>query len=823
MPTDLVNKIIAGVSEWRKAKYPGVTATTKRLLDYWFKEQKSKPDGTPVNYWHCQREAIETLIYINEVCKYRSLYEMIRGFTASMLFDPATDLWPRYCFKMATGSGKTIVMALAVVWQYFNKLHSEDSGVPYTQNYLVLAPNLIVMDRLMDGFGDRKIFTEYALVPPEWRPDFDLQVVKQAEGTTRTATGLLHVTNIQQLYEREKAVPVNPVEKLIGAKPKPEEEAELAVLRERVAELDNLLVINDEAHHVHSPELKWWDFIQYLHEVAQSRGSELTAQLDFSATPKDLQGYYFPHIIYDYPLAKAIDDKIVKRPRIGEIEDAPPSIRKDFVAKNQVQIDTGIEIHKKFCTDFKLFHTGPVLFVMCDNTKHADEVGRYLEANGYKGRVLVIHTDTKGNITKKDLDRLRVAAREIDAPDSPYEAIVSVMMLKEGWDVKSVNIIVPLRAFDSPILPEQTLGRGLRRICRDDLTQEEPLIVIDHPRFRSLWEAEIEKGELVADFVKAREVYEKPNIIQVDQNKLQYDIEFPILTGGITRVKPDLSHLDIGKLPKKAFKFDEVKVPKVMYKEKDLLSQKIVREKILAFDYTENLSLYISYIASAVFAKVRCIADLPGIVDKLKEYIAKHLFDREIDPNSLDVRRKLNNIQIRLHLVEKFAEAVNELAKSTEPVTLHTVYRVSWVGTLHTYEPVVNVDKCVFNALPYPKRSQFEHDFIKWLDSKEEVLAFTKVLAQLPLLIPYHNHEGFLAYYRPDFIVKTEKVMYLIETKGIQDENVTLKDAAAKEWCKKASELSGVEWKYVKVKYDDFQQLAGQSFGSLLQYCVAIV
>jgi len=133
------------------------------------------------------------------------------------------------------------------------------------------------------------------------------------------------------------------------------------------------------------------------------------------------------------------------------------------------------------------------------------------------------------------------------------------------------------------------------------------------------------------------------------------------------------------------------------------------------------------------------------------------------------------------------------------------------------------VGKCVFNALPYPKRSQFEHDFIKWLDSKNEVLAFTKVLAQFPLLIPYHNHEGFLAYYHPDFLVRTKDAMYLIETKGVEDANVPLKDAAATEWCKKATELTKTQWVYVKVKYDDFLQLCGQSFSSLIQYCLALM
>ena len=390
-------------------------------------------------------------------------------------------------------------------------------------------------------------------------------------------------------------------------------------------------------------------------------------------------------------------------------------------------------------------------------------------------------------------------------------------------EVKSVNVIVPLRAFDSPILPEQTLGRGLRKLMPESPLIDEHLIVIDHPRFRQLWDAEIEKGEIVADIVSVKHAYEPPTLVQVDPEKLEYDIEFPVLEGGITTVAPDLSKLDLDELPHNLFRLADVKVPKLKYKEKDLLTQETVREKTLAFDYTENLSLYLSYIAKAVFAKVRCLAAFPELVVKLKEYIAKYLFEGEIDPTEREVRKKLNNLAVRAKLLDMFADKVNELAKATEPTNLLRYFRVSSILPFHTSQETIEVDKCVFDQLPYPRASTMERDFIKWLDEKDEVLAFTKVLTTFPLYIPYHNHEGYLSYYLPDFIVKTENVMYLIETKGIEDLNVPLKDAAATEWCKRASELTDTEWRYVKVTYDAFQQLRGQSFGALMQYCAGIL
>jgi type III restriction enzyme len=187
-------------------------------------------------------------------------------------------------------------------------------------------------------------------------------------------------------------------------------------------------------------------------------------QLDFSAAPYTGAGerkVFFPLIIYDYPLAAASRDQVVKRPKIGEIEHAPEPIAKDYVKRNRLQIDTGVEVFRQFQRDFKLAGKKPVLFVMADQTRNADKVGAYPERE-HRLKTLVIHTDTSGVITKKDLERAREAARSIDTNE--YEAIVSVMMLKEGWDVKNVCVIVPLRSYESAILAEQTLGRGLRRM-----------------------------------------------------------------------------------------------------------------------------------------------------------------------------------------------------------------------------------------------------------------------------------------------------------------------------------------------------------------------
>jgi type III restriction enzyme len=349
-----------------------------------------------------------------------------------------------------------------------------------------------VLDRLNEAFEDNAIFQNFPFIPPEWEADFDLQLVYQSQVTAPHSFGTLYLTNVQQLYEEKAAEPANVIQEALGPYVVKGQSLSRLDLERALTEHSDLLVLNDEAHHVHSYDMEWAKAIRRLHEAGRTRGSEgLVMQLDFSATPYTGAGerkVFFPLIIYDYPLAAASRDQVVKRPKIGEIEHAPEPLIKDYVKKNQLQIDTGVEVFRQFQRDFKLAGKKPVLFVMADQTRNAYKVGAYLERE-HQLKALVIHTDTSGVITKKGLERAREAARSIDTNE--YEAIVSVMMLKEGWDVKNVCVIVPLRSYESAILAEQTLGRGLRRMTPVNTGWEEKLIVIDHPRFRDLWNAEI--------------------------------------------------------------------------------------------------------------------------------------------------------------------------------------------------------------------------------------------------------------------------------------------------------------------------------------------
>ena len=181
---------------------------------------------------------------------------------------------------------------------------------------------------------------------------------------------------------------------------------------------------------------------------------------------------------------------------------------------------------------------------------------RYPEFNA-QDSILVIHTKDNGEISesssgksKEELEKLKKAANEIDKPESPTKAIVSVMMLKEGWDVKNVTTIVGLRAYSSKILPEQTLGRGLRRMYRDQNIPE-IVSVIGTDAFMEFVESIKNEGVIL----ERREMGEgtapkAPIVIEVDRDNSrknigELDIQIPVLTPRIFREYKNLSELAV--------------------------------------------------------------------------------------------------------------------------------------------------------------------------------------------------------------------------------------------------------------------------------------
>jgi len=168
-----VPAIREAVKGWREAGYQGVTATTAQLLNYWFRTDHRLPNKRAFMYHPSQREAMETLIYLWEVKKIRAHKDLLETFASKTknLRLLQYDLFTRYCVKMATGSGKTKVMALAFAWQYFNAVAEDDAD--YAPATLLIAPNVIVFERLRSDFANGRIFKTDPIIPPELKINWD--------------------------------------------------------------------------------------------------------------------------------------------------------------------------------------------------------------------------------------------------------------------------------------------------------------------------------------------------------------------------------------------------------------------------------------------------------------------------------------------------------------------------------------------------------------------------------------------------------------------------------------------------------------------------
>ncbi|MBU4299492.1 DEAD/DEAH box helicase family protein [Patescibacteria group bacterium] len=279
------------VRAWREGGYKeGTSETTRRLLEWWFSEEHRLADGSSFAFWRAQRDAIEHLIFCYEVMQGRSLYQLAQKLESHIPIDPSADKWAKYAFKMATGSGKTMVMAMAVVWSYFNATREKRSD--FTKNFVLIAPNLIVLDRLMGDsknpeFFEGGIFKKYPFIPSEWSGDFQIDVIGPEEERTSAKAATLYLLNWQKFVERGNGEAENPVQDILGPKPPSEIAISLAKLKDRLFQLEDVMVLNDEAHHVWDEDLVWYKAIAEIYER-----SGLMCQLDFSATPKDRQAIY---------------------------------------------------------------------------------------------------------------------------------------------------------------------------------------------------------------------------------------------------------------------------------------------------------------------------------------------------------------------------------------------------------------------------------------------------------------------------------------------------------------------------------------------------
>ena len=818
----LVRALQPAVAAWRKGVYKeGTSETTRRLLEWWFLEDHEIADGKIFSFWQAQREAIENLIYCYEVLEARSLYQLAQRLDVSIPVDPSSDKWAKYAFKMATGSGKTMVMAMAIVWSYFNAIREKRDD--FTKNFVLIAPNLIVLDRLMGDsknpeFFEGAIFKKFPFIPPEWSSNFQLDIIGPDEELESTKPATLYLLNWQKFVERENEESENPMQDILGPKPPSEIAVSLAKLKDRLSRLSNVMVINDEAHRVWSEKLVWYKAIENIYNTAG-----IMCQLDFSATPKDQQGNLFTHIITDYDLGTAIEDNIVKRPKIAELENVPEIESKKASEKYRVQIDAGIKQWKIMQKVLAPTGKKPVIFFVTEDNKAADEVAAYLQTfPEFSGdKTLTIHSGkTKDQIAEKDLEKARKAAREIDLPNNPHNAIVSVLMLREGWDVKNVVVVVPLRSFSAKakIFPEQTLGRGLRKMWPEQKDLIEELIVIEHPAFHNLIEQALVEQGVKIEFTKIDEAYTPPIIIQVEKGKEKFDIEVPMLSVGLTHSVKGIEKLQASTLEKGLFDYDSLQARDVVMRKVDMLTKKEEAKEVLEFPYADNPLMYIASITNAVLRFARIPGHFDKVAPQVKEYIMQYLFDKKVDIANFETLKKLNHPQVRGAIVSTFVDAINNLTIVTEEAKLdERKVKASEIKPFPWTKLAVAAQKSILNFTPVD--NNFEAEFVKFLDRANDVDAFIKNETRtINLKIPYIAKDGFLRRYIPDFIVKTKNAMVIVETKGREDVDVAAKDLQGKRWAEEVSRHTNTKWIFLRVDQKEFEKARYNKFAELTIY-----
>lgn len=866
----LVPKIRTAVDTWRDAGYPGASDVSRRLFEYWFDEDHEVTGfSVPFRYYFCQREAIETLVWLVEIANERDAKALIqsrgkifqkdliskniefqttmdgrrqvRRYIPELDAEGVQDLPPedlrRFAFKMATGSGKTWVMALAIVWSHFHKKWVPGSDL--STNFLIVAPNVIVYQRLEKDFGSNNVFRQIPLVPPEWRP-FEPKVILRGEATEPDASGNLFLSNIHQLYESrdQEWTPQNAIDALLGKKPAKDLAAGQRSMLERIKTLRDIVVLNDEAHHVHDEDLKWSQSLLAIHRALPNG---LSLWLDFSATPKDQNGMYFPWAVCDYPLAQAVEDRIVKAPLIVTKEDDPkqPKEDPDHITKENVAEKYGYwlraAVHrwKEHSGVYKKLATKPVLFIMAEKNAYADALGTYLwktkEFGLRESEVLVIHTDAAGEITKKDLEKAREAARDIDKPENKVKAIVSVMMLREGWDVRNVTVVLGLRPFTAraEILPEQVIGRGLRLMTQVSPDRTQTLEVLGTRNLLKVLKEQLEAEGVGVTTTKTNPP--KPVIIEPLKERIAYDIAIPITKPRLVHDIRKLADLDVASL--EAI-FEQEELAKA-YREKLKMEfatteTEVHRAEIGAGELRSPQEL-LSSITNKVIDRARLPNRFAELYPAVREYVVTRCFGRKIDPESEIIRSHLARLDIQEGIAKYLARkiAVLTLDRRTieferEDFKLSDTKPFSWRRNL----PPLVAKKTVFNYVA--TYNDFERQFAEFLDTKADDVHRFAALGTTEqgdsasqFRVDYLKPSGAIGFYYPDWVVvqKTAsgEVNWIIETKGRVWEGTAAKDDAMDEWCRRIVEVTDGEWRYHRVNQSEFEGSNATSLRALVE------
>lgn len=924
--TEIVNEAWADGSMLEE-----VTPTTKELLKWWFSEEQCSIRKR--NFHEGQRQAILNIIYLHEVAKINTVtdtYEFV-GDDLIAQADLATLAKakyqiPKYAVKMATGTGKTWVMHAMLLWQMLNARHEDEPSGRFTKNFLIVAPGLIVYDRLLDAFCGRiKRGTEYrdfdtndftlnqdVFIPTHLRQEvfsfIQNNVVTKEEGIGRKATGdgMIALTN-WHLFENQleddephedgdMTVP-EIIEQLLPIRPGKAAGNDLGMLDRRTLRgneieyltgLKDIMVINDEAHHIHElkrgGEIEEVEWQKGLNAIAEGKGHRFF-QIDFSATPYDnrgsgkkMQKCYFPHIVVDFDLASAMRKGMVKtllldrRQELTELEHLDYKAERDERGKvsglsdgQRLMIRAGLAKLAKLEKDFtEVDETkNPKMLIICEDTSVSPFVEQFILDEGLaQDDVVTVDSNQKGEVTDEEWKELKTKLFDIDKYRKP-KVIVSVLMLREGFDVNNICVIVPLRSSEAPILLEQIIGRGLRLMWREEEYQSiknddrrrvlqlhtkpqtyiDMLSIIEHPAFIQFYEDLFNQGLAVEEDEELGDGTTTGDILNVGlkENYEDYDFEWPIIIRDAEEELGEYS-IDVMSLsPFTDFPLDMLR--RFLAKEGEIfLSQEVTTKTQFgkyvvtgnlfeAKSYNEYLqkilrtiTLRFDRISSHKEISVPTIQiDDAQIISTVDAYIRTRLFGCAFNPfNGNDWKILLaKDGVVTKHIINEMARAVCKMQDDLLTVDARVEHRYfSEVKSLKMRESYsLPLQKTIYERTQYPSHGGgLEKAFAEFLDRDAEVERFLKISETQHSFasIYYIRADGLMSVYHPDFLVATVDRVYLVETKGndkINDKNVRQKQAATIEWVRKVNSLKPEErmnryWEYVLLSEDNFYGLS---------------
>jgi type III restriction enzyme len=908
--------------EWDEGGFiEKVSPVTQDLLRFW-DPKGSFSDVRKYNFHEGQWQAIINSIYVHEILKIKGVHDMYMSINPELLqemdlINLKKDKYshPKYCIKMATGTGKTWVMHALLIWQYLNAKNEIEKSGRYSKNFLIIAPGIIVYERLLDAFlgkrdkdgnrnfelSDFKQFEDLFL-PPSFKEEiigFIQNNVAQKEdiGSKVTGEGLIGITNWHLLMNEEEEIDnyENPLEspdktlkKLLPITPGTGAGHSLEELDKKyfsgselnyLSKLKDLVTFNDEAHHLGEWKTEF-ETLEKKWQIALSKISdskkEKFIQIDFSATPYTITGsklkrtkHFFPHIILDFELTRAIKLGLVKTVAIDKRKEfaAQPL---DFTAERdgnevvslsegqRVMLRAGIKKIKILEEEFTKLDSSkyPKMLVMCEDTKVVQHVSNFLKSENIdEDDIIEIHSNKKGEIGEKEWDTLRQKVFNIDKQVKP-KIIISVLMLKEGFDVNNVCVIVPLRAASSAILLEQTIGRGLRLMWREpeyeDLKQEtrerllvkkeEPgnyvdiLSIIEQPNFIEFYEKELgdalvethevpKKGKIIGDII----------LVELKENFKEYDLFWPLI---ISDKEEELAptELTINELEPFPVSLEDLKP--LVKKEGNIFKSEEMTVKTKFGEYTvtediftaTNYNTFIEKIINAVtsiqvrikkkFTVFPVMQINTRLIAKLTdEYIRKKLFGENFDPlkdNNWKILL-LTETKIIQHIVRNVAKTIYNLQnniKINEAVIEKRYFsELAEMKMRETY--TIKVAKTIYPKIAYPSnKGGFEKNFIEFIDADSKVKSFIKINEHYHdfSTVIYIREDGLLAHYHPDFMVKIDDKIFIVETKAERDlssKNVQSKRLATMEWVEKVNEMNPHDrmscfWNYVLLGENTF-------------------